>query len=156
MPRLEPVDEEFFTAAPQRRSYALDLPVSPERVWRGLTASNPLWWCRLATAEYASPRPFGVGTTRRATALGVLRLRESAFRWEEGRRQSFRAESANLPLFRRFGEDHLVEPAAGGCLFTWTFAWEPAERFAGRRFWAERTAQVCAALAADTRRHFSR
>ncbi|MFD1149588.1 SRPBCC family protein [Saccharothrix hoggarensis] len=149
MPRLEPFDEDFFEEAPQRRTYVLDLPVSPERVWRGLTASNPLWWCRLLSAEYTSPRPFGIGTTRRALVLGVLRLEERFFRWEEGRRQSFWVSRANLPLFRRFGEDYLVERTAGGCRFTWTFAYEPALKAGGRV-----NAAVFGSLAADTRRHF--
>ncbi|MBB5808004.1 hypothetical protein F4560_007772 [Saccharothrix ecbatanensis] len=150
MPRLEPFDLDFFDSAPQRSSYVLDLPVSPERVWRGLTASNPLWWCRLlSSAEYTSPRPFGIGTTRKTTVLGVLRLHEVFFRWEKGRRQSFRVERANLPLFRRFGEDYLVERAGDGCRFTWTFAYEPAVKFGGGL-----TTALFASLVADTRRHF--
>ncbi|QFZ24051.1 SRPBCC family protein [Saccharothrix syringae] len=148
VPRLQPVDEDFFTTAPRRRAYVLELPVSPERVWRGLTASNPLWWCRLLSVEHTSPRPFGVGTTRRASVLGVLRMRERFFRWERGR-QSFWAESANLPVFRRFAEDYLVEPSAGGCRFTWTFAWEPVVRGGDRV-----NAAVFGSLVADTRRHF--
>ncbi|MGM1063246.1 SRPBCC family protein [Saccharothrix sp. Mg75] len=152
MPDLEPVDAEFFGTAPERHVFVLDLPVSPERVWRGLTATNALWWCRLlSSVEYTSPRPFGVGTTRRASVLGALRLRERFFRWEEGRRQSFAVDSANLPVFRRFGEDYLVEPAPGGCRFTWTFAYEPNLRFGGAV-----NARVFASMAADTRRHFRR
>ncbi|MFJ6675999.1 SRPBCC family protein [Actinosynnema sp. NPDC091369] len=151
MPSLEPFDVDFYDAAPQRRSYVLDLPVSPERVWRGLAASNPLWWCRLlSSVEYTSPRPFGVGTTRTASVLGVLRLREVFIRWEEGRRQSFAVDRANLPVFRRFGEDYLVERAAEGSRLTWTFAYEPAIK-AGDRL----NALVFDSLVADTRRHFS-
>ncbi len=141
---------DFFDSAPERRSYELDLPVSPERVWRGLTASNPLWWCRLlSSVEYTSPRPFGVGTTRTAAVLGVLRLHEVFFRWEDHRRQSFRAERANLPVFRRFGEDYLVERTPDGCRLTWTFAYEPALKFGGGI-----NTKVFTSLVADTRRHF--
>ncbi|PSL56928.1 polyketide cyclase/dehydrase/lipid transport protein [Saccharothrix carnea] len=151
MPRLEPFDVDFFDSAPQRHSYVLDLPVSPERVWRGLAASNPLWWCRLlSSVEYTSPRPFGVGTTRTAAVLGVLRLREVFIRWEEGRRQSFAVDSANLPVFRRFGEDYLVERSGEGCRLTWTFAYEPAFKVGGRL-----NAVVFGSLVADTKRHFS-
>ena len=150
MPRLEPFDVDFFDSAPQRRSYVLDLPVSPERVWRGLSASNPLWWCRLlSSVEYTSPRPFGVGTTRTAALLGVLRLREVFLRWEEGRRQSFLVDRANLPVFRRFGEDYLVERSAEGARLTWTFAYEAAVS-ADRRL----NTVVFRSLVADTQRHF--
>ncbi|ONI85490.1 hypothetical protein ALI22I_27195 [Saccharothrix sp. ALI-22-I] len=150
MPRLEPFDVDFFDSAPQRRSYVLDLPVSAERVWRGLTASNPLWWCRLlSSVDWTSPRPFGVGTTRTATVLGVLRLYDRFFRWEEGRRQSFLVERSNLPVYRRFGEDYLVERAADGCRLTWTFAYEPALKAGG----GVNTA-VFDSMVADTKRHF--
>ncbi|MCC8244033.1 SRPBCC family protein [Saccharothrix luteola] len=151
MPRLEPFDVDFFDSAPQRRSYVLDLPVSPERVWRGLSASNPLWWCRLlSSVEYTSPRPFGVGTTRTAALLGVLRLREVFLRWEEGRRQSFLVDRANLPVFRRFGEDYLVERSAEGARLTWTFAYESGLKVGDRL-----NVLVFDSLVADTRRHFS-
>jgi hypothetical protein len=150
VPRLEPFDVDFFDSAPQRRSYVLDLPVSPERVWRGLSASNPLWWCRLlSSVEYTSPRPFGVGTTRTAALLGVLRLREVFIRWEEGRRQSFLVDRANLPLFRRFGEDYLVERSAEGSRLTWTFAYESGLKVGDRL-----NVLVFDSLVADTRRHF--
>ncbi|MEU4768639.1 SRPBCC family protein [Actinosynnema sp. NPDC023794] len=150
MPRLEPFDVDFFDSAPQRRSYVLDLPVSPERVWRGLSASNPLWWCRLlSSVEYSSPRPFGVGTTRTAALLGVLRLREVFIRWEEGRRQSFLVDGANLPVFRRFGEDYLVERSAEGSRLTWTFAYESGLKVGDRL-----NVLVFDSLVADTRRHF--
>ncbi|GAB3005642.1 SRPBCC family protein [Saccharothrix stipae] len=151
VPRLEPFDVDFFDSAPQLHRHVLELPVSPERVWRGLTASNPLWWCRLlSSVEYTSPRPFGVGTTRTAAVLGVLRLREHFIRWEEGRRQSFLVDQANLPVFRRFGEDYLVERADDGCRLTWTFAYEPAVKAGGRV-----NAVVFNSLVADTKRHFS-
>lgn len=150
MPRLEPFDLDFFDSAPQRRSYVLDLPVSPERVWRGLSASNPLWWCRLlSSVEYTSPRPFGVGTTRTAAVLGVLRLNEVFIRWEEGRRQSFTVDRATLPVFRRFGEDYLVERSGEHCRLTWTFAYEPGLEAGGRL-----NGLVFDSLVADTRRHF--
>lgn len=149
MPRLEPFDVDFFESAPQRRSYVLDLPVSPARVWRGLTASNPLWWCRLLSpAEYTSPRPYGVGTTRTVAVLGVLRFQERFIRWEEGRRKSFLVDRLNAPLYRRFGEDYLVERADGGCRFTWTFAYEPALK-------VDRVSTMLFdSVTADTRRHF--
>ncbi|MBY8847747.1 hypothetical protein K7G98_03125 [Saccharothrix sp. MB29] len=151
MPLMEPVDAEFFETAPERRTFVLDLPVSPERVWRGLTATNPLWWCRLmSSVEYTSPRPFGVGTTRQASVLGLLRLRERFFRWE-GRRQTFTADGRTCRC------------SAGSARTTW---WSPRAavpvhldvRLQARRARQPRRAvlndRVFASLAADTRRHF--
>ena len=87
-----------------------------------------------------------------AALYGLLVIDEYYFRWEEGRRQSFRVERSNLPLFRRFGEDYLVEPVTtGSCRFTWTIAADPTQL--GRAM-APLTKSNVRGLFADTRRHF--
>ncbi|MFG2914884.1 SRPBCC family protein [Kitasatospora sp. NPDC048298] len=157
---LERFDASFFDTAPHRHRFRMDLPVAPHTVWEGLAGRTPLSWCRgLAGGRYTSPAPHGVGTTREVTALRLLRLREEFVHWEEkeeGRRHAFCVTQASLPIYRRFGEDYLVEPlAAGGTRFTWTFAYEPA-RFLRRP--AALTDAPGAAflrtLIADTKRHF--
>ena len=97
-------------------------------VWAELTEDNPLSWCRiLQRIEWTSPRPFGVGTTRTARALGgSLVIDEEFFRWEEGRRKSFHVLEASLPMFSSLAEDYLVESTSeSSCAFTWTVAFEP-------------------------------
>ncbi|MCF3130496.1 SRPBCC family protein [Streptomyces olivochromogenes] len=153
---LEPFDVSFFDTAPHRHSFPMDLPVAPQAVWAGLAGDTPLSWCRgLNAGRYTSPAPHGVGTTREITALRVLHLREEFVRWEEGTRHSFCVTQASLPLFRRFGEDYVVEPVANGTRFTWTFAFEPSPvlarpaaltDFPGRAFMKQ--------LVNSTKRHF--
>ena len=46
------------------------------------------------------------------------------FRWEEGRRHAFSLR-VDLPLFKRFAEDYIVEPDGDETLFTWVVAIEP-------------------------------
>jgi hypothetical protein len=154
---LESADEGFFASAPFIHCYPMDLPVSPEQVWAGLVGDNTLSWCRaLADVSYTSEPPHHVGTTRTAkTTGGVLVFQERFFRWEEGKRQSFSVEQANLPMFRRFAEDYLVEPTDKGCRFTWTFAYEPVP--AWKLFFTASkpvSAGIFGSLARDTRRHF--
>ncbi|MBJ8345439.1 SRPBCC family protein [Antrihabitans sp. YC2-6] len=122
---LEPCDEDFVATAPYRYVYPIELPVAPEEVWAGLTADQPLKWCKLLSGGYTSDRPFGVGTTRTVKLARLLTLRERFDVWEEGRRHGFQVEQMNAPMFRRFAEDYLVEPTPVGCRFTWTFAFEP-------------------------------
>jgi hypothetical protein len=109
----QPVDEAFFETAPFRLTDAFDIPRPAAEVWEDLTVDNP--------------RPFGLGTTRTARTIGNASvINERFFRWEDGRRQSFYALDANLPVFRRFAEDYLVEPTSeAACRFTWTIAIEP-------------------------------
>jgi Polyketide cyclase / dehydrase and lipid transport len=142
---------DLFETAPYRRVHPLDLPVPVERVWAGLAASRPMWWCRaLSAVEWTSPRPFGAGTTRQATVLGVVKLYERFVQWDEGRHMRFELTGASVPLFRRFGEDYLLEPTATGCRFTWTFAYEPQTRLGNPISDA-----IFKSLAVDTVRHFS-
>lgn len=124
----KPVDESFFETAPFRLAEVFDIPRAAEQVWEDLTAEHPLSWCKvLRSIAWTSPRPFGVGTTRRAQTIGnAAVLDERYFRWEEGRRHSFYVLESSLPLFRRLAEDYLVEPTSDtSCRFTWTIAIEP-------------------------------
>ncbi|TAM84917.1 MAG: SRPBCC family protein [Jatrophihabitans sp.] len=128
---LEPVDETFFDTATHVHSYPVDLPVPPERLWESLTSDRALadWGLGLSRLEWTSPRPFGIGTTREVVLpLRAMAVRERFFRWEEGRRTSFYGVATNRPLLRGFAEDYRVEPAPGGCRFTWTIAVQPRPR----------------------------
>lgn len=122
---LRPVDESFFVAAPLVLREEFAVPRPAEAVWEELTADGTLSWCRIIQrVEWTSPRPFGVGTTRTVRALGGTNvMHEHFFLWEEGRRMSFYANEANVPLFRRFGEDYRVEAVSDrSCRLTWTIA----------------------------------
>lgn len=153
---LAPCDADVFDAAPVRYRYPMELSASAERVWAELTGDRPLSWCRLlGNGRYTTDRPFGVGTNRTIQVAGLLRLRQRFFRWEEGRRHSFFAVQASLPLFHRFAEDYLIEPTPTGCRFTWTFALEPGPLLRPTGPLAGRfNAPGFASRAADTRRHF--
>ena len=156
MPRftLQPVDETFFDTAPKRWVGVFDIPRPAGEVWTALTRDGALDYCRLlGGAQWTSPRPFGVGTTRvMKVGFGAITVDETFFRWEEGRRKSFYVNAASAPLFRRLAEDYLVEETGpGSCRFTWTVAAEPAP--AGRAG-APVNALLFKSLFADTRKHF--
>jgi hypothetical protein len=148
----EPVDETLFATAPVRLKEAFDIPRPAVQVWADLTADNPLAWCRiLRSVTWTSPRPFGVGTTRTARSVGGV-INERFFLWEEGRRKSFFAFEASVPLFRRLAEDYLVEPTSEtSCRFTWTIAFEPrpAARIANPV-----NRLLLGTLLSDTRKHY--
>jgi hypothetical protein len=150
----EPVDETFFNAAQVRLSETFEIARPAAEVWTELTADGTLWWCRiLDDVSWTSPRPFGVGTTRTVSSLkGANVIKEQFFRWEEGRRKSFYVAESSAPLFKRFAEDYLVEPASeSACRFTWTIAYDsrPAMR-PGRRL----NNTLLRTLLTDTRKHY--
>jgi Polyketide cyclase / dehydrase and lipid transport len=118
-------DGSFFTTAPHVYRYSMHLPVPTTRVWDSLTSPNSVadWTPLLKSIEWTSSP--GVGATRTVVLpFRALTFHEYFFRWEEGARFSFYALEANRPVLRRFAEDYLVEPDAGGSRFTWTFALE--------------------------------
>ena len=125
---LKPVDESFFASAPELYSDTFAIARPAEKVWADLVSDKPLAWCRGLSLHWTSKRPFGVGTTRQAVSLGgVVKLKERYFIWEDGHRQAFYVTEANLPLFKRFAEDYVVEPdGADRCRLTWKFAIEPS------------------------------
>lgn len=125
MPKLEPIGETFFETARLRYVQSWDIDRPAADVWRDLV-ENPLHWCKTLSISWTSAPPFGVGTTRRVKVLGLLVSNEYYFVWDEGRRNAFYFTDANLPLFKRFGEDYVVEPTGEGtCRFTWTLAGDP-------------------------------
>jgi len=152
----EPVEESFFDTAPQRLKADFEVrSKGAAEVWSELTADNPLAWCRiLKRITWTSPRPFGVGTTRTANALGGANvLHERYFLWEEGRRMAFYVVEASVPLFRRFAEDYVVEPTSdSSCRFTWTIAIEPRP---AARLGSPVNKRLLETLFADTRKHYA-
>ena len=127
VPALKPVDESYFDLAPQRFSRSWSIARPADEVWAELVGEQPLYWCRGLRIRWTSPRPFGVGTTRRAKAMGGLSVGDAYFFiWEEGRRQAFYFARYNLPVFTSFAEDYLVEPeGTDHCRFTWQIALTP-------------------------------
>jgi len=128
---LEPADAAFLASAPHIFRYQKRFAASPEKVWESLVSDESLaaWGPMIKDVTWTSPRPFGVGTTRDVTAPGGSVMRERFFQWEEGRRKSFYVYESAMPVFKRFAEDYLVEPAGGETLFTWTLAIEAKPKF---------------------------
>ena len=149
---LPAADEAFLSSAPSRFVEAFEVALPAERVWAELTRDGTLDWCRGLRIEWSSPRPFGVGTERRARLLGpLLRVDERYFVWEEGRRMAFFVTDVRPPAYRRSAEDYLVESLGPDrSRFTWTIAFELT--------WLGRlnspfTAWIIRRMFADTRHH---
>jgi Polyketide cyclase / dehydrase and lipid transport len=125
---LESADAGVFDTAAHVFRYELHYDAPPDVVWTSLACDNSLadWGPSIQEVQWSSPRPFGVGTTREVVApLGLARIREQFFRWDEGVGYSFFAYETNAPLFRRFAEDYAVAPDGTGTRFTWTVAFDP-------------------------------
>jgi hypothetical protein len=150
---LAPVGEEFLESAPTQLRAVFYIPRTAAAVWAELTGDQPLHWCRMIkSVTWTTPRPFGVGTRCTVHALaGTNVLDEYYFRWDDGHRHSFYAERSNTPMFKRFAEDHLVEPTSPtSCRFEWTIALEGR----GKRLTTPANRLLLGTLFRDTRRHY--
>jgi uncharacterized protein YndB with AHSA1/START domain len=132
---VESADVNVFTSAPHVFRYGKRFAAPPERVWESLVSDESLsaWSSTVSSLTWTSDRPFGVGTTREVVlAPGLSRVHERFFRWDDGHGYSFEVYEANVPFFRRFAEDYVVEPESGGqaTTFIWTVAIEPKPAFA--------------------------
>jgi len=123
---LETADAGFFDSAPHVFTYVKHFDAPPERVWESLQSDESLsaWGPAVTSLTWTSPRPFGVGTTRRV-GTGPNKVNERFFRWDDGQGYAFYAYEANIPLFRRFAEDYRIEAEGTGTRFTWLVAIEP-------------------------------
>ena len=152
--KTQPVDEGFFHSASFQLRDTIEINRSAAEVWTDLTKDDTLSWCRiLDEVEWTSPRPFGVGTTRTVKSLrGASVLNERYFLWEEGSRMAFYVVESSAPLFKRFAEDYIVEPASDtSCRFTWTIAVEP---HAATKVADPVNRRLLGTLFSDTRKHY--
>ena len=128
---LEPSDAGVLASAPHVYRYRMQYAAPPEQVWGSLAsdASLAAWGPSVKEVNWLSPRPFGVDTTREVVLAGGARVHERFLRWDEGHGYSFAVYEANVPVFRHFVEDYVVEADGDGTLFTWTIAIEPKGAF---------------------------
>ncbi len=119
----EPVDATFFETAPVVTTMRQVIPASAEATFRCFEDPDswPVWMDPVDKVVWTSP--LGANATRDITTQKFLTVTEQFFRWEEGRRFSFHFSSGQVPLFRSFAEDYLLEPRGDDeCEFVWTYA----------------------------------
>jgi len=119
--------DDFLASAPFRYVNSVEVSVPAERWWAALTSDDTLvsWTALVTDLHWTSPRPFGVGTTREITMLGLITARERYYRWDAGKRKTFTGVEASVRGLRRLAEDYVVESTPTGSRFTWTLAFEP-------------------------------
>lgn len=126
---LQPVaDADFEVGQPFTHRFTVRTRRSAGEVFAELHGERPLHWCKgIRRITWTSPTPRAAGATRTVTLGNGLVVHERYFLWDEATRvTAFGVESANLPLFRRFGERYTVTPTAdGGSEFLWEFVAEP-------------------------------
>ena len=119
-----PVDASYLaddTVGPHAKYF---LPFPRRVVWNALLDAKA-WtqWLPIDRAEWTSPAPFGVGTTR-TVVIGSNNVEETFIVWEEAERMAFRFDRSEFPV-REGVEDYRLIDAPGGCEIQWTCRMDP-------------------------------
>ena len=110
---VEAADERVSTSAPYAFRYEKTFGVARAATWESLSCDESLAArsSTVNTPNWSGPRPLGVGTPREVVlAPGLAGVHGRFFRCDEGDRYSFAVYEPNLPVFRTFAADHVVEP----------------------------------------------
>ena len=124
---LKPIGDEWFETAPLVVPAVVELDAPVERVWEAL-GSDAMWsWAPIIDqVQWTTPRPHAAGSIRRLRLLGLNTIEEEFYRWDEGRRATFRVTAQSRRMLDGLAEDFLLEPhAGGGTALTWTMAIAP-------------------------------
>jgi hypothetical protein len=122
---LKPIGDEWFHEAPLVIPAAVELDAPADRVWEAL-GSDAMWsWAPIIDrVQWTTPRPHAAGSIRRLRLLGLNTIEEEFYRWDVGRRATFRVTFQTRRMFDGLAEDFLLEPLRDGAAtrLTWTMA----------------------------------
>jgi hypothetical protein len=123
------IDLSFFDSAPIRIESSVELPCTPDRLFRCFedAAAWSDWVNVIEKVEWTSPRPFRVGTTRSVEMPGGMVAHEEFLAWEVPRHMAFRFNQFSQKFLKAFGEDYRVTDLGNGrCRLVWTVGLDPA------------------------------
>jgi hypothetical protein len=124
---LKPIDDAFFQTVPIVIPAVLEFDAPVEQVWDAL-GSDAMWsWAPVIDQlVWTTGRPQTVGAIRRLRLFKAVTIEEEFYRWDVGRRATFRVTHQSRRMFDGLAEDFLLEPSAGGgTRLTWTMAIAP-------------------------------
>ncbi|MDX1735422.1 MAG: SRPBCC family protein [Halioglobus sp.] len=125
----EKVELDFFSSAPIRIVSSVDLPCTPERLFRCFEDADAWaqWVGVIKRVEWTSPPPFSVGTTRSVAMPGGMVAYEEFLAWDAPRHMAFRFNQFTQQFLKAFGENYEVTDLGDGrCRLVWTVAMDPA------------------------------
>lgn len=123
---LRHVDDEFLRDAPLVVRSSVQLKAQPDAVWEAL-GSDEMWsWLPVVDQlEWQSPKPYAAGSIRRLRLGKLVTVDEEFYRWDEGKRATFRVVGQSRKVLDALIEDFVLVPSEGGTELTWTMAASP-------------------------------
>lgn len=120
------VSLDYFNTAKTYTSI-VEIDATPEQIFESFENANdwPKWVPPIKHVEWTSAKPFGVGTTRTVTMIGLVG-NEVFIAWDYPQRMAFCFAHASQPLIESFAEDYIVTPLENGkTQLVWRMAMTP-------------------------------
>lgn len=125
----EVVGLDYFSKAPCLYKAVVEINATPEQIFACFEDENswPEWALPITKVDWLSPKPYGLGTTRRVTMLkGGLVGDEVFIGWDYPKHMAFCFTDCSQTLIGAFGEDYQVTPLDNGkTRVQWTMAMTP-------------------------------
>ncbi len=122
------VDNTYFSTAPYCFTATVTINASAADVFDAFEDENswPEWAMPIQSVDWTSPKPFGVGTTRRVAMSGGLVGDEVFIDWDYPKRMAFCFTHSSQSLIESFAEGYDVKDLGDGQVeVTWTMGMTP-------------------------------
>ena len=106
----------FFESAPHVFTATVEIAATSEQIFASFENADdwPRWAPPITHVQWTSPKPYGLGTTRRVSMVGRLVGDEVFIAWDYPRRMAFCFTHCSHSLVESFAEDYIVTPLSNG------------------------------------------
>jgi hypothetical protein len=121
------VDANYVKTAGFAYAATVDVRATPEQIFECFADEHswPIWAPPITKVEWTSPKPYGLGTTRTVTMVGIVGD-ETFIAWDYPKHMAFCFTHCSQSIVRSFAEDYVVTPLEGGLTrVQWTMAMTP-------------------------------
>lgn len=128
MYKCNEVSVDFLKTAPRVFCAVVEVAATPEQIFASFEEASdwPKWAPPIQRVEWTSPRPFGLGTTRRVWMSGNLVADEVFIAWDYPKHMAFCFSHCSQSLIDTFVEDYRLTVLPNGkTQVVWTMCMSP-------------------------------
>lgn len=121
------VTVDYFNTAKKSFTSIVEIDATPEQIFASFENADdwPEWAPPITKVEWTSPKPFGVGTTRKVTMTGMVGD-EVFIAWDYPKQMAFCFTHSSESLVESFAEEYVVTPLDNGkSRVVWRMAMTP-------------------------------
>lgn len=127
MHECELVDANYAAKAPVSFVSVVEVKATPEQVFEAFEDADawPIWAPPITKVEWTAEKPYGLGTTRTVTMIGMVGD-ETFIAWDYPKHMAFCFTHCSQKLVKSFAEDYVVTDLGNGLTrVQWTMGMTP-------------------------------